>query len=147
MPDTPDQTLLALDYGLRNIGVAIGSRRSGSAQPLITLHMDRNGFPWHALDRVVAEWSPDLLIVGIIPGAQGSFAASLADFLVRLEARYPVPIRPWDESETSEVARLEIRERRTDGRQSRRRSPHFQDAVAACLLIESYLGQPALECR
>ncbi len=147
MPDTPDQTLLALDYGLKNIGVAVGSRRSGSAQPLTTLHVDRNGIPWTALDLLIDQWGPDLLIVGIIPHAQGSFATSLSDFLVRLEARYPLPICPWDEQETSEVAQLEIRERRADGRQRRRRPPHFQDAVAACLLIESYLAHPVPECR
>ncbi len=147
MPDTPDQTLLALDYGLKNIGVAIGSRRSGSAQPLTTLHVDRNGFPWPALDRLIAQWSPDLLIVGVIPDAQGPFATSLSDFLVRLGTRYPLPVCSWDERETSEVAQLEIRERRADGRQKRRRSPHFQDAVAACLLIESYLAHPVVACR
>jgi putative Holliday junction resolvase len=147
MPDTPDdQTLLALDYGLKNIGVAVGSRRSGSAQPLTTLRTDRNGFPWPVLDRLVAQWDPDLLIVGVVPGAKGPFAASLKRFLIQLGVRYPLPVCPWDERETSEVAQLEMREHRADGRQPRRKSSQFQDAVAACLLIESYLNHPAPPC-
>jgi putative Holliday junction resolvase len=141
MPDTLDEIVLGLDYGQKNIGLAIGSRRTRSAQPLTTLSTHSGCFPWRELDRVVAEWSPGVLLIGVLPAHPGSGDPHRVQFLSSLGNRYGKPVVEWDESHTSEAARSEIRQRRADGREKHRVDKRFEDAVAAALLVESYLGR------
>ena len=68
MPGTPDltrpRTILAFDFGLRRIGVAVGQTTTQTATALRTVS---NGPEpdWAAVDRLVAEWRPQLLVVGL----------------------------------------------------------------------------------
>ena len=140
MPDTLDQIVLGLDYGLKNIGIAIGNRRTRSARPLTTLTTRSGQLPWPALDRLVSQWAPDMLVIGSMPLHDHSNDSLRLQLQSTLGVRYGIPVVEWDESHTSEAARSEIRQRRADGRQNHRVAPDFEDAVAACLLIESYLG-------
>lgn len=56
--------MLAFDFGLRQIGVAVGNCLLNTTQPLSVLRA-RDGIPdWSQVDRVVKEWQPDLLLVG-----------------------------------------------------------------------------------
>lgn len=139
MPDTLDQIVLGLDYGQKNIGVAIGNRRIRSARPLTTLSARSGRFPWSELDHLVAQWMPSILLVGVVR-APSSPADPVLRFQNTLRERYGRPVVAWDESHSSEAARSEIRERRADGRERRRAARGFEDAVAAALLVESYLG-------
>ena len=60
------RTYLGFDYGEKFIGVAVGSTTSGRAQPLATVRVTRGGEPdWDALTRLVGEWRPQALIVGL----------------------------------------------------------------------------------
>ena len=56
---------LVFDHGGRRIGVAVANRSPRLASPLLTLPA-REGVPdWPALDRLVKEWSPGQLVVGV----------------------------------------------------------------------------------
>ncbi|EQD76373.1 Resolvase, holliday junction-type, YqgF-like protein [mine drainage metagenome] len=142
MPDTLDQIVLGLDYGQKNIGIAIGNRRTRSAQPLTTLNTRSGQFPWSELDRLVTQWTPDIFLIGVVPSHSGSINPARRQFQSALGARYGMPVVAWDESHTSEAARSEIRQRRADGRKPRRVTKGFEDAVAAALLVTSYLETP-----
>ena len=55
---------MAFDFGLRQIGVAMGNCLLGTTQPLNILRA-KDGVPdWRALQVLVEEWRPDLLVVG-----------------------------------------------------------------------------------
>ncbi|MHB1544389.1 MAG: Holliday junction resolvase RuvX [Gammaproteobacteria bacterium] len=140
MPDTLDQIVLGVDYGQKNIGIAIGNRRTRSARPLTTLSTRSGQFPWPALDRLISQWTPDILLIGVVPSHSYLSDPPRSQFLSTLGKRYGMPVVEWDESHTSEAARSEIRQRRADGRAKHRVAKGFEDAVAATLLVESYLG-------
>jgi len=57
--------VLAFDFGARRIGVAIGNGVTREARPLATVAATRSGERWDAVARLVAEWQPERLVVGV----------------------------------------------------------------------------------
>ena len=102
----PVQTLLGFDYGLRRIGVAVGQVLTGSATALITVRA-RDGKPdWDAISRLIADWKPDALVVGIpyhMDGSEQDMTRRAQRFCRQLDGRYGVPVHPAEERLTSYV--------------------------------------------
>jgi putative Holliday junction resolvase len=133
--------LVAFDFGLRRIGIATANRETGTASPLTTLRVDREP-PWGDIDRIIADWRPAQLVVGVpegegaaaIAGRARSFAAALAE-------RYDLPVATVDETLTSVAAEAELAEKRRSGYLRRRVGKGSIDRVAACLIAEQWLRQ------
>ncbi|MGW8310427.1 MAG: Holliday junction resolvase RuvX, partial [Thiogranum sp.] len=100
------QTLLGFDYGLRRIGVAVGQALTASATALTTVRA-RDGKPdWPAISRLVADWKPDALVVGIpyhMDGSEQAMTRSSERFCRQLEGRYGLPVHRAEERLTSYV--------------------------------------------
>ena len=61
----PSGDYLSFDYGTVRIGIAVGNTLTGTAQPLgvVTNH---SGTPeWDKIDKLVQEWQPAGLVVGV----------------------------------------------------------------------------------
>ncbi len=56
--------VMAFDYGLRNIGIAIGQNITKSASTFYAIKAKEGVPDWIKLDSIVAEWEPGLFIVG-----------------------------------------------------------------------------------
>ena len=70
MPET--KTLLAFDFGLKQIGVAYGQTLTNSASGL-TIIKASDGVPrWTEVETVLNEWKPDLVLVGLPLNMDGS---------------------------------------------------------------------------
>lgn len=61
----PDQTLLAFDYGIKKIGVAIGNTLLRQARPLRILFSTTREQRFAGIEEILAEWRPDKIIVGL----------------------------------------------------------------------------------
>jgi putative Holliday junction resolvase len=132
--------LLAFDFGRRRIGVATGNALTRTASPLTTLSV-KDEIPWQALDRLLASWKPDLLVVGRPPDAgETSIVERVLEFAAGLEQRYGLVVELVDESLTSTAARSEIREGRRSGFLRRRAGKGNLDRHAACLIAEQWLS-------
>ena len=58
------RVILAFDFGLKNIGIAIGQEVTGSAETFYSLKA-KNGQPnINELDKIINEWKPSILLVG-----------------------------------------------------------------------------------
>lgn len=136
--------LLAFDYGLKRIGIAAGNRLTRTATPLKVLSPGAPP-PWPAIDALIAEWRPDLIVVGD-PGEVGdaTLRNALADFVAELGRRYGKPVAATDESHSSTAAAEELRAGRRKGLYNRRLQPGQVDQLAACLIAEQWMSQ-ALE--
>ncbi|ABM61715.1 Holliday junction resolvase RuvX [Halorhodospira halophila] len=138
MPEPPGGTLLGFDPGARHIGVAVGEALLGTARGLTTLPA-RHGQPdWEAVSELLAQWTPEALVVGLPSHADGSDADSteLARRLAgRLHGRFGLPVHTVDERLSSHVA-----EERLDPRQ-RQRDPHAVHAEAAAVILETFFAQ------
>jgi putative holliday junction resolvase len=104
------------------------------------LQVDRD-VPWSEIDRVVADWQPAQLIVGL---PQGDGAAAIAErvrrFADALAERYGVPVATVDETLTSAAARAELNVGRRSGFLRRRVGKGRTDRVAACLIAEQWMS-------
>ena len=133
--------LLAFDYGLKRIGVATGNGLTRTASPLTTLAASGEP-PWQEIDALIAEWRPDLLVVGQ-PGSEAdpSLITALGSFIATLKERYSIAIEEVDESYTSTAAEESLRAGRRKGIYNRRQARGQIDQHAACLIAEQWMNQ------
>jgi putative Holliday junction resolvase len=144
---------LVFDHGGRRIGVAIANQSPRLASPLLTLSA-RDGVPdWPEVDKLVKEWGPGQLVVGVpYNGARARIAGSSAGersdsesaaecFAAELEARYPLPVIRIDERLTSVEAESRLREQRRSGTRTKKVRTGDVDALAACVIAEMWLAQ------
>jgi putative Holliday junction resolvase len=131
-------TVMAFDFGLRQIGVAVGNSLLYTSQPLPIIRA-REGVPdWQALERLIDEWHPGLLIVGDplnMDGSDSELCERARKFARRLHGRLGLPFEMVDERLTSFEAKQLSRERGHKGDYKRRPV----DSVAAELVLRSWL--------
>jgi putative Holliday junction resolvase len=137
-----ERVLLAFDFGLRRIGVASANFLTCTASPVATLRVGAR-IPWEDLDRIIAEWSPELLVVGLPrDGGRDALAAQVTRFVGALEQRYGLSVATVDESLTSHAAHAALRDARRAGHLRRRlRHRGLLDRHAACLIAEQWLSE------
>ncbi|TCW33507.1 Holliday junction resolvase RuvX [Gulbenkiania mobilis] len=136
----PDGTALAFDFGERRIGVAVGEPMLGIAHPLTTIQAQTTDDRFAAIARLLEEWRPAQLVVGLPTHADGSPHAmtQLARrFAQRLKGRYGLPVWLVDERHTSLVAESLLEEA---GLKGRRQKPVL-DQVAAQAILQAWFEQ------
>jgi putative Holliday junction resolvase len=130
---------MAFDYGLRQIGVAVGNSLLRSTQPL-TVIQAKEGVPnWQALTQLIEEWQPQLLVVGDplnMDGSESELCRRARKFARRLHGRLGLPVEMADERLTSFEAKQISRERGHRG--NYKREPI--DSQAAELVLQTWLG-------
>lgn len=130
-------TVLAFDFGEKRIGVATGETLLGSAHPLTVIHAESNDDRFAAIGKLIAEWQPEQLVVGLPTHADGTpheMTRLASKFGERLVKRYKLPVFYADERLTSLDAEARLRE---TGRNSRTAKP-LLDAVAAQLILQTW---------
>ena len=133
--------VVAFDFGFRRIGVATANRETCTASPLTTVRVDREP-PWHELDRIIDDWRPAQLVVGV-PEGEGTeqVARRAREFAAELGERYALPVATVDETLTSAAAEAELAEKRRSGYLRRRVGKGGVDRVAACLIAEQWMRE------
>ena len=133
-------TLLGFDFGMRRIGVAVGETSTGIASPLGAIDAEANDARFREIGRLVDEWQPAAFVVGRpkhSDGAEHAIAKLAEKFGRRLASRYALPVVFVDETLTSATAESSLRAARTRARRS-----GDVDALAATIILQSYLDQP-----
>lgn len=139
MPGTPE-TIIAFDFGLRRIGVAVGQQVTNSASPLETVGNSDNGPDWSRIDAIVREWRPQRLIVGMPTHADGSpsdIANTVRKFIDEL-SKFELPVETVDERYSSVEAEAVLRSQREEGLRGRI-SKEAIDSAAATFIAERWL--------
>lgn len=134
---------LAFDFGLRRIGVALAEPGFGLASALGVVSAQAGEPDWAALDRLLKEWNPALLVVGAPcepDGSHGPSAGPALTFAARLGERYSLPVSLVDERLTSRAAEAILREQRQSGLRKRRVRSGEVDSLAARLIAETWLN-------
>jgi len=60
-----NSTFLGFDYSRNKIGIAVGQRLTGTARPLMTLKSHQKKINWSAIEKMLQQWHPVALIVGL----------------------------------------------------------------------------------
>jgi putative Holliday junction resolvase len=140
MPDTPE-TILAFDFGLRRIGIAVGQSVSGSASPAGVVTNRDSGPDTGAIARLIHEWQPERLVVGI-PVREGGLASEMdgpVEKFIGLLGKFGLPVDAVDEHASSLEAEERLRQSRAAGERGRI-SKEAVDAMAAVIIAERYLS-------
>lgn len=142
--DSRPKTLLAFDVGGRRIGVATGQTLTCDASALTTVVSSANSPDWTAIAKLVEEWRPDLVIVGLPLRADGSDSDSTRmarEFAKTFQERFTIPVTLHDERLSSAEARDRLRTQRRDGRLSRKTRKGDIDRLAAAIILQSWFDE------
>ncbi len=135
------RTILAFDFGLRRIGVAVGQSVTRSASPVGVIANRESGVDFEAIAALIKEWRPTNLVVGMPAHADGSPSALQAPVLAFVEAlqTFGLPIDTIDERYTSVEAERVLKDARAAGTRGRI-SKEMIDSAAAVFIAERYLA-------
>lgn len=136
------RTLLAFDFGTRSIGCAIGQELTGSARPLQSFKANEGIPDWQQIEKVLREWQPDLVVVGLplnMDGSEQPLTQLARKFANRLHGRFGVQIALHDECLSTVEARAHLF---ADGGY-RALEKGRVDAASAALILESWFDNHA----
>ena len=120
-------TVLAFDFGLKRIGVAVGNTLIRQAQPLQVIDEATNDGKFDAIAQLLAEWQPQRVIVGLPlhpDGAEHEMSVRCRRFANQIHGRFGVETVLVDERYTSAVL-------------TQRRDQRI-DHEAAALILQQY---------
>lgn len=138
---TSSKSILAFDFGLRRIGVAVGQNITGSASPLGIIDNRETGIDFEAISALIKEWQPDALIVGMPSHADGTASdiqIPVRAFMDEL-ARFGLPVDSVDERHTSVEAEATLKRARQKGSQGRISKAKI-DSASAVFIAERYFS-------
>lgn len=134
------RTILAFDFGEKRIGVAVGNEELGLAHPLATISDEDTARRFDSIFKLIEEWQPVLLIVGLpthADGAEHGLTRLSRRFARRLEGRFGIKTVLVDERYTSISARAALSEAGV----KRKKQKTVLDQVAAQLILQSYFDR------
>jgi len=149
MENSP-QTILGFDFGTKKIGVAVGQSITQTVTPLITLASKNQKPDWAAIEKLIKEWQPNILVVGLpvhLDGEEQIMTQAAQKFGNRLNGRFNLPVEFMDERLSSYEAEERLREINANGKNNRKKQTNKRqmamdvDKIAAQLIVESWFRQ------
>ena len=138
----PSGTLFAFDFGTKRIGVAVGNTISATARPLTTIDDEKNDLRFAAIAKLLNEWEPAALVVGLpchVDGTPHEMTALCRRFANRLKGRFNLPTLLVDERYTSAAASAALDEEGIYGRKQKA----LIDQYAAQQILQAYFDEPS----
>ncbi len=123
-------TVIAFDFGLKRIGVAVGNTLLKQATPLALIDEPTNDGKFRAIGALLGEWQPDMVVVGLPlhpDGAEHEMSVRCRRFANQIHGRYGIPAVLVDERYTSAVLQQQRGQR--------------VDSDAAALILQQYFDQ------
>ncbi len=120
-------SFLAIDFGLKRTGVAVGNRILRTAQAVGTVRAEGDA-RFALIEKHLKEWQPDALVIGVPyhpDGAAHENTARARKFGRQLHGRFALPVFEVDE-------RYSTTEALASGAAD-------ADAASACIILEQFL--------
>ena len=143
--------IVAIDYGLKRIGIAFSDETKTIAMPLSTMQCEKKTEDTvkklvQKLENHQKEFNYDLyeIVVGLplmMNGKMGFLADETKYFIGLLKKNVTIPILSWDERLSTVQADRSMRE----GNLSRKKRAQSVDNVAAIIILQSYLDHIKLK--
>ena len=130
-------TVLAFDFGEKRIGVAVGETMLKTAHAHTTISSEITEVRFTAIKKLIDEWQPSLLIVGLptyLDGTEHTLTHLAKKFAQRLEGRFNLPVMMMDERLSSVEASQQLSNAGINAREQK----SIIDAVAAQVILQSY---------
>ena len=130
--------ILAIDYGLRRIGISISDPLRILAQPMPTI--DNRGIEniLKQIEKLISEKNITEIIVGMpyqLKGGKGTTANKVDLFIEKLKQKFKIKIHSWDERLSSVAAERFLHQLGKSPSRNKKRV----DQISAQLILQSYL--------
>lgn len=132
--------VIGFDFGEQRIGVASGQTITGSATPLTTLTAVNQQPDWSGIEKIIAEWHPDALIVGIpslLDGTETDMTHRAQRFARQLEGRFGLPVHRVNENLSSFEAEQQLKKNKKLGQHNKQEI----DKMSAAIIVQRWLEQ------
>jgi putative Holliday junction resolvase len=133
------RTILAFDFGMKSIGVAIAQEVTGTASPLSALKA-QDGVPnWQQIETMIEQWQPHLALVGLplnMDGTEQPMTAFARKFANRIHGRFGIKVDTWDER----LSTADAKERLFELGGYKKLEKGKVDSVSACLIVEGWMA-------
>ncbi|MAR95977.1 MAG: Holliday junction resolvase RuvX [Gammaproteobacteria bacterium] len=123
--------IVAFDFGVKKIGVAVGQTETYTSSPLQIILNKDNNINWNEIYILLNEWNPELVIIGKplnMDGSNSEIMKKVEKFYQKLQSSYDARFEYIDERLTT----FEAREILKDNNQQN------VDAHAAKILIDNW---------
>jgi putative Holliday junction resolvase len=146
-PPAAPQLVLAFDFGLRRIGIAVGDTLTGQARPLPPILLAENprdsSAHFRRIETEVRALAPARLVVGLpynVDGSPTAMTPRARSFAADLERRFGLPVHLVDERYSSLEADARLAQRRAGGARRSRAGKLQQDGAAAAVIFERWIA-------
>lgn len=129
------QIVLGFDVSINRVGVAIGNCITRDARPLLQINSRDKHYRFNEIQRLISEWEPQALIVGVPSHADGTALPNTSfclRFANQLRGRFARPVIEVNENYSTVVVRSEAGMDLEDE----------TDAWSAVCVLEQYLQDP-----
>jgi putative Holliday junction resolvase len=133
-------SILGFDYGAKRIGVATGQTITRTATPITTINAVHGSPDWAGIQKLIDQWKPDALIVGIpyfLDGKESEMTKTVQNFCDELEKRFTKPILKVNETLSSYEAEETLKKNMKIGKHNKQEI----DKMAAAVIVQSWLDQ------
>ena len=129
--------ILAIDFGLKRIGIAGSDDLGIASHPVKLLFNDSKEEYFDDILSIIGEREPDLILIGLPIKDDGrlKIQTDIENFEKKLMKLTSIKVTYWNENFTSKEADEILIKMNV----SRKKRKSFQDMLAACLIIDSYL--------
>lgn len=130
-------SLLGFDFGSHKIGIAVGQTVTATASPLTTLSYIKQKPDWNGIEKLISEWKPDTIIVGLpfqMDDKEAELAVRAKKFARQLQGRFKIPVEMIDERLTSKEASNRLGKKAA-------KDATLVDSMAAKLILETWLNR------
>ncbi len=144
MPETVAHTVLAFDFGIRRIGVAVGEPETGTSHPLRGIVAREANARLALIAKLTEEWRPSTMVVGLPLGEDGrrhETTRHAERFARQLEQRFGLPVVRVDERYSSREAENRVRAAAGPRAAAKLSWSKALDSYAAQLILEQYFRE------
>lgn len=133
--EQPLEIVLGFDFGTKNLGIAVGNLLTETAQPVAIIKVTNNQPNWDEIQKLLNDWQPDALIVGMPytqDGTETEHLKIIRKFMNRLHGRFGLPVYEIDESYSSAQSMQFLKP-------SQKGKKGNLDAISAAIIVERWL--------
>lgn len=134
------EIFLGFDFGMKNIGVAVGQKITKTANPLPPLNANKGIPKWEKIAKIIHEWKPGALVVGVPLTKEGDelkITKKAESFIASLKERFNLPVYAADEVLTTKSAKSLIFDK--GGYKALQKVSW--DSVAAKFILEGWMDE------
>ena len=130
------KVVMAFDFGLKHIGIAIGQEITRTASTFYSINATEGHPDWTELDKIITEWKPNLFVVGDpfnMDGTRSKIQDLSDNFSSALNKRYDINIEKSDERLSSREAK-----ERLENLQIGTRDSSNKHSISAQVILEDW---------